>query len=93
MNLRLAAFGICALALAASAFGADVPGTKVRGKSTQEPPPPPREGNPFPRNPEKPLKNPLRDDKRNLNPTNDPAVARGIRENYQRHQSQQDKKK
>lgn len=68
-----------------TASGADTPGTKVRGRSSQEPPPPQNTGNPFPRNPEKPLSNPLRDDRRNLNPQNDPDVQRGIRENYQRH--------
>ena len=66
-------------------WAADVPGTKAGGRSAQEPPAPTREGNPFPRNPEKPLSNPLRDDKRNLNPQNDPDVERGIKENYERH--------
>jgi hypothetical protein len=76
-----------AMTVALPAWAADVPGTKLNGKSVQEPPPPPREGNPFPRNPDKPGKNPLRDEKRDMNPTNDPDVAKGIRDNYERHQS------
>lgn len=79
------AIGLALAAYSVSILAADVPGTRLGGRSSQEPPPPQREGNPFPRNPDKPLPNPLRNDKLNNNPTNDPDVARGIRENYQRH--------
>lgn len=72
-----------------AAFAADVPRTRVRGKSTQEPPPPSRPGNPFPRNPDPPLKNPLRDYNRDLNPRNDPDVQRGIQRHYREYLERQ----
>lgn len=78
----------CMLSLfvAGAGLAADVPGTKAGGKSSQEPPPPKQPGNPFPPNPDKPLKNPLRDESKNLNPQNDPYVQDGIRKNYKQHQ-------
>jgi hypothetical protein len=57
----------------------------MAGRKTQEPPPPSRPGNPFPRNPDKPLHNPLHDERKNLNPRNDPDVQRGIQKQYQEH--------
>lgn len=83
--IRIVLTSAIALAICGSVLAADVPGTRSGGRSAQEPPPPQREGNPFPRNPGKPLTNPLRDDRRDMNPRNDPDVARGIRENYERH--------
>jgi hypothetical protein len=44
-------------------------------------PAPQSPGNPFPKNPNPPLKNPLRDDTKNLNPQKDPAIDKGIRDN------------
>ena len=55
------------------------------GRKTPEPPPPARPGNPFPRNPDKPLHNPLRDYRKDLNPRNDPDVRRGMQKHYQEH--------
>jgi hypothetical protein len=52
---------------------------------TKEVPAPQSPGNPFPKNPEKPLKNPLRDDTKNLNPQKDPAIEKGIKETYKKH--------
>ena len=84
---------IFAMLAALNSFAADdVPGTRVKGKSSKEPPPPSRPGNPFPRNPDPPLKNPLRDDKKNLNPKNDPDVQKGIQKNYREYQERQKEK-
>ena len=48
-------------------------------------PAPQSPGNPFPKNPNPPLKNPLRDDNKNLNPRNDPAIGQGIKDNYKKY--------
>jgi hypothetical protein len=48
-------------------------------------PAPQSPGNPFPKNPNPPLKNPLRDDSKNLNPRKDPAIDQGIRDNYKKY--------
>src|SRR2546423_14713920 len=97
--MRIAPFFSFRFVLALVVLGAlnsfaaeEVPGTKVKGKGSKEPPPPSRPGSPFPRNPDPPLKNPLRDDKKNLNPKNDPDVQKGIQKNYREHQERQKEK-
>ena len=57
----------------------------------KEPPSPSKPGNPFPKNPDKPLTNPRRDDKKDLNPKNDPDVKRGIQKTYDDIQKKRDK--
>lgn len=84
MMIGTSALLLCVF-LAASSLAADVPGTRHKGSSVQEPPAPSRPGNPFPRNPDPPLKNPLRDDSRDLNPQNDPDVRKGIQDHYREY--------
>lgn len=92
MSKVLFALGV-ALVLGVSHVRAeDVRGTKVHGVSTQEPPSPNRDGNPFPKDPKPPLNNSLRDSHRDMNPQKDPDVERAIKQNYQRHQDNQKKK-